>query len=169
MRPARQHRQDQRLGVGADVTRLARKPLRRPFGIAPVRAGHVVGQRAVPRTAIAPRMARDPLAAVEHLDGARRGAGVDLLADQRVRHRVEETLDLNMVVDADAGEAPLGIFVVLLWQRLHGRPLDRLEQLAPADAEPAHLAPVHPLEGHGDRGLHSASEKKVTLRRRPRI
>jgi hypothetical protein len=24
-----------------------------------------------------------------------------------------------MIVDADADEAPLGIFVVLLWQRLH--------------------------------------------------
>jgi hypothetical protein len=28
MRPARQHRQDQRLGLGADVTRLASKSLR---------------------------------------------------------------------------------------------------------------------------------------------
>jgi hypothetical protein len=74
---------------------------------------------------------------VEYLDGARRDAGVDLLAEQRVRHRVEETLDFNMVVDADADEAPLGILVVLLWQRLHGGPLDRLEQLAPADPSTA--------------------------------
>src|SRR5208337_3219962 len=117
------------LGVGADVPRLASKSLRRPFGITSVRTGHVVGQRAVSRTAIAPRMARNSLATVEYLDGARGNAGVDLLADQRVRHRVEETLglNLNMVVDADPGEAPLGILVVLLGQRLHGRPLDRLE------------------------------------------
>ena len=88
----------------------------------------------MPRTAVAPGMARHPLATVEDLDGACGGAGVDLFTDQRVRHRVEETLDLNMVVDADAREAPLGILVVLLWQRLHGRPLDGFEQLAPADA-----------------------------------
>jgi hypothetical protein len=43
-------------------------------------------------------MARDTLAAVEYLDGARGDAGIHLLADQRVWHRVEETLDLNMVV-----------------------------------------------------------------------
>ena len=70
---------------------------------------------------------------MEYLDGARRDAGIDLLAEQRVRHGVEETLNLNMVVDADAHKAPLGILIVLLWQRLHGRPLDRVEQLAPAD------------------------------------
>jgi hypothetical protein len=88
MRPARQHRQDQRLGIGPDVTRLAGEPFHRPFAIAPVRTGHVIRQSAVTRTAVAPRVARHPIAAVENLDGARRGAGIDLLADQRVRHRV---------------------------------------------------------------------------------
>src|SRR5271165_5913654 len=107
----------------------------------------------MPQTAVAARMARDPLAVVEYLDGARGDAGIHLLAEQRVRHRVEETLDLNMVVDADADEAPFGILVVLLWQRPHGRPLDRFEQLAAADAEAAHLAPVHPLECNANRGI----------------
>ena len=46
---------------------------------------------------------------------------------------------------------PFGILVIVLRQRLHDGPLDRLEQLAPADAEAAHLAPVHPLHGGGDR------------------
>ena len=74
MRPARQHRQDQRLGVGPDVTRLAGEPFSRPLAIAPVRTGHVTGLRAVTRTAVAPRVARHPIAAVEHFDRARRGA-----------------------------------------------------------------------------------------------
>ena len=39
MRPARQHRQDQRLGLGTDVTRLAGEPFSRPFAIASVRTG----------------------------------------------------------------------------------------------------------------------------------
>jgi hypothetical protein len=77
---------------------------------------------------------RDGYAAFKKFGGSKSAdAGIDLLTEQRVRHRVEETLNLNMVVDADAGEAPLGILVVLLWQRLHGRPFDRVEQLAPAD------------------------------------
>jgi len=55
-----------------------------------------------------------------------------------------------VIVDADTGEMPLGIFVVVPWQRLHERPLDRLEQLAAAHAKAAHLAIVHPLHGAGD-------------------
>ena len=146
MRPARQHGQDQRLGVRADVARLARQTARASIrhSAGARSACDRAGCRAADRRSAA--HGRDALAAVEHLDGARRGAGVDLLADQRVRHRVEETLDLDMVVDADAGEVPLGILVVLLWQRLHDRPLDRLEQLAPADAQATHLAAVHPLQ-----------------------
>jgi hypothetical protein len=37
-------------------------------------------------------MARDTLAAVEYLDGARRDAGIDLLAEQRV---VEQPLSIK--------------------------------------------------------------------------
>src|SRR5450631_1877724 len=116
-----------------------------------------------PLAAVAPRVARHPLAAVEHFDGARRDAGIHLLADQRVRHRVEEALGLNMVVDADAGEAPLGILVVLLGQRLHGRPLDGLEQLASADAQAAYLAAVHPLENDANRGIAFGQGKEVDV------
>ena len=92
-------------------------------------------------------MARDPLAAVKYLDGARGGAGVHLLAEQSVRHRVKEAIDLNMVIDADASEAPFGKFVVLVWQGLHDRSLDCLEQLAAADPQSTHLTAVHSLEG----------------------
>ena len=121
MRPAGQHGDDQPLGVRSDDTRLALQPFRRPFAIAPVRARHMLGLGAVPRSAVTPGMGGDAFAAVEHLDRAGRGAGVHLLADQGVRHRVEKALDLDVVVDADAGEAPLGILVVLLGQRLHER------------------------------------------------
>jgi hypothetical protein len=46
--------------------------------------------------------------AVEYLDGAGCAVGVDLLADQRMRHRVEEAFDLDIVVDPNAGETPYG-------------------------------------------------------------
>jgi hypothetical protein len=75
-------------------------------------------------------MGGDTIATVEHLDGALCRAGVDLLADQRVRHRVEKALHLDVVVDADAGEMPLGILEVVLGEFPHHRLLDRLEQLA---------------------------------------
>ena len=107
----------------------------------------------MPRPAVAPRVGGDPFAPMEHLDRAGRGAGVHLLADQGVRHRVEEALALDMIVDADAGEMPLGILVILLRQRLHDGAFDGLEQLAAAHAQAAHLAAVHPLHGAGDGGV----------------
>ena len=151
MRSARQHCQDQCFGVGADVACLAGEPLWRPFRVPPMRAGHVVRQRSMTLTAISARMRRDERAAMEYLDDARRGAGVDLLADQRVRHGIEELVDLDMIVDADARNAPLCILIVLLGQLLHDRRFDCFEQLAAADAEAAHLTTVHSLKRRSDR------------------
>ena len=91
----------------------------------------------MPAAAIAPLMRSDAPAAVEHLDRAGRDADVDLLADQRMRHRVEEALDLDVIVEPDPGETPLGELVVRLRQRLEGRPLDAREQVVPADAKSA--------------------------------
>ena len=126
VRAARQNGQDQRLGVWPEVARLTGKPFRAPFGVAPVCARHVVRVGAMTRAAVTPRMSRNPSAVVEHLDGACSGAGIDLFADQRVRHRVIEARDLNMIVDADAGQPPFGILVVLLREILHRRTLNRV-------------------------------------------
>ena len=106
-------------------------------------------------SAVAPCMRGNAFAAMKYLNRPRRGAGGHLLADQRVRHRVEEALHLDVIVDADTGEVPLGIFEVILRQRLHERPFDLLEQLAAAHAQEApHLAAVHPLpRGAGDGGV----------------
>ena len=113
MRPADQHGDDQPLGVRSDGTGLMLQALRRPFAIPPVCARHVLGLGAVSWSAVTPGMGGDAFTAVEHLDRASRGTGVHLLADQRVRHRVEKALDLDVVINPDAGEAPLGILVVL--------------------------------------------------------
>src|SRR5665213_1717356 len=87
--PIGEHGDDQRLCVRADAAGLTVEPLGVPFGIAPMGARHVVRIGAVTRPAMAPCMGGDPFAAVEYLDRARRQAGVDLLAEQRMRHRVE--------------------------------------------------------------------------------
>ena len=49
----------------------------------------------------------------------RRGTGVHLLAEQGMRHRVEKPFDLDVIVNADAGEMPLGIFEIVLRKPLH--------------------------------------------------
>ena len=163
MRPPGHYGDDQRLGGDADAARVTLQALRRPLGIAPMRARHVLCLGAVTRAAMAPGVRRDALAAVEHLDRALRRPGVDLLADQRMRHRVEKALHLNVVVDADAGQMPLGILEIVLRQRSHHRTLDRLEQLGAAHADAAHLAVVHPLHRHGDGGvaLRQGKERHV--------
>ena len=58
-------------------------------------------------------MGSDTPAAMEDLDGARGDADIDLSANERVRHRVEEVFDLDMIVESDAREAPFRIFVIL--------------------------------------------------------
>ena len=60
-------------------------------------------------------------------------------------------------------EAPLGELVVGVGQRRMRRPLDRLEQLAPADAEPAHPRSLIRSTTAAMAALHSASEKKVDV------
>ena len=151
VRPAGQHGDDQALGVRSDAARLTLQALRRPFAISPVCARHMVGLGAMPRSAITPGMGGDAFAAVEYLDRSRGGAGVDLFADQGMRNGIEEALDFDVIVDADPREAPFGKLEVVLRKRLHGRPLDRLEQLPAAHAKPTNRAPVHPLQDGGDR------------------
>ena len=80
----------------------------------------------------------DALAAMEQLDGAGGGSNVDLLADQAMRNGVEEAIDFDMIIEGDAGQAPFRKLVVGVGKRRQERPLDRLEQMPSADAEPAH-------------------------------
>src|SRR6516162_3786405 len=67
-------------------------------------SGHVLGIRAMEPAAIAAQMRGDTLAAMEDLDGARGDADLDLFADQGVRHRIEEAVDLDVVVRADPSQ-----------------------------------------------------------------
>jgi hypothetical protein len=113
--------------------------------------GHVRGVGAMAPAAIAPKVSGNALAAMEHLDRVRGDAEVDLLADQGVRHRTEEALDLDVIVEADARQTPLGIDIFGGRQPTQQRTLDHLEQLAPADAEATHRALVHSRQHLSDR------------------
>ena len=61
------------------------------------------------RAAVASHISGYALAVMEYLDRPRRGPGVHLLADQAMRHGVEKALDFDVMVNADAGQMPLGI------------------------------------------------------------
>ena len=114
MGPAAQDDLDQRGGVGPDGGGVALDALVGPASVTAMRARHVLGHGGVAAAGAAQQMARDPLALVKQLDGALCDARLDLLAQQAVRHRVVMADHLDVIVDADACEVSLGIFVVLL-------------------------------------------------------
>ena len=116
VRPVSEDGDDQPFGAGADALSPALEAFGRPLGIAAMGTGHVLGIRAMEPAAIAAQMRGDTLAAMEDLDGARGDADLDLFADQGVRHRIEEAVDLDVVVRADPSQAPFGIDI-RRWQQ----------------------------------------------------
>ena len=149
--PPGENGDDQPFGIGANGRAPAAEALRRPFGVAPVRARHMLGIGAMFGPAMTALMHGNPLALMKDLDDPRRRPGVDLVADQLMRHRVEKSADLDMIIQRDAGKAPFGEFVIRLGQRRQSRALDRLEQMPPAEPEPAHDMRVDPFDHAGDR------------------
>ena len=139
VRPAGEHGADQAFGVGPDLAGPAAEPIRRSLGVMAVGTGHVVGVRAVLAAHVAALMDRDALAAMECLDHALGDPHFDFRANQGVRNRVEEVMDLDVVIERRA-RARAG----LTRARRHsansqssaGKPLSAarsiLEQLAPA-------------------------------------
>ena len=70
MRPTGEHGADQAFGVRPDLAGPSAEPIRRPLGVAPVGAGHMVGVRAVLAAHVASLMDADALAPMEDLDGS---------------------------------------------------------------------------------------------------
>ena len=138
MRPAGEHGADQAFGVRPDLAGPAAEPIRRPLGVAPVGAGHMVGVRAVLAADVASLMDADALAAMEDLDRSRGDPHVDLGADERVRDRIQKVMDLDVIVEIDPRAPPFRELPIVGGQGDEGVALDRLEQLASAQAEVAH-------------------------------
>ena len=116
---------DEAFGLRADLPAPALETGRRPFRVTAVGARHVLGIGAVAGAAVAPVVGGDALAAVEHLHGAGREAHVHLLADQGVGHRVQEARGLDVVVEVDPRQPPLGEDVGGCRQGQTGRPAPR--------------------------------------------
>lgn len=68
-----------------------------------------------------------PLALVENLDGAGGEAHLDIGADEAMRDAVVMRLDLDVIVEADPADRPLGEHVRALRQGLECRPVDLLQ------------------------------------------
>ena len=124
VRPALQDQRDQLGGVRPDCRRIGADALDRPLGVAPVRARHVLGDCRVAATAAGAQVNGDALAPAEQLDRALGDAGIELLADQPVRHRVVMPVNVDVVVEPDPPHPPFGILVGLGRQRLQRRAVE---------------------------------------------
>ena len=111
-------------------------------------------------------MAGDAGAAMENLDRGVGDACLDDLADEPRRHRVIVIGDLDVVVGRDPRPLPLGIVIGFGRQGLERRPIDRLEQLAPAVAELAHDLGIEIGDGLADRGVELIEREEAPLRSR---
>src|ERR1700730_984633 len=79
-----------------------------PAGVAPMTGRHVFRHGRVLVVAAHALMRGDPLTLVENLNGAGGEADLDFGADEAMRNAVVMRLDLDVIVDADPADPPLG-------------------------------------------------------------
>ena len=138
-------------------------PLDGPLGVAPVGTRHVLGDGRMPAATGAAQMNGDALAFAEQLDGVGGDARVELLADQPMRHRVIMPVDVDVIIERDAADPPLGVFVGLGRQRLERRAVEFEEQIAAADAEAAHRPGIEIGDQLGDRLVQLAEREEAAV------
>src|SRR5262245_1204048 len=110
MRTIRENCRDERRRLRPDGPRPVDEARGRPLQMVLVGLGHVSGVGGVTAAEGASAMDGHPLTAVEDLDGGGGQAGVDLLVQERVGDGVVVAVDLDVVVDVDAGgDPPLAI------------------------------------------------------------
>ena len=103
----------QLLGGGSDAPGPVDDPRWGPRQVLLMRLRHVRCDRRVAAALAAARVRRHALAAQEHLDGGPGEAQLHLLVDERVRHRVEVAIELDVVVEVHARGLPLGVHEAL--------------------------------------------------------
>src|SRR5829696_8887111 len=87
---------------------IALNAVDRPVCVTTMAGGHVLEHGGVLAVAAGPQMGGDPLALGEHLDGSPGHPRFDGLASEAIRHAVIMAVDIDMIIDADATDAPLG-------------------------------------------------------------
>ena len=161
--PVGHDRLEQRGGGRPDPVGGLHHPRRGPGGVAPMGAGHVLGNRDVAPPTGAPGVAGDAFSLVEGLDRAVGQAHVDQFSDQPEGDGVEAPLDLDVVVGSDAAALPGGEGVGLAGQRLQSGGVDVGEQFGAAGPMGAHDAGVElaHMIGDGQAQLGQAEEPLV--------
>ena len=129
----------------------------------------MAGVRAVLAPHVTTLVGAGALAAMEYLDSAGGDPHIELGADERVRNRIQEVMDLNVIVEVDARAPPFRELPIVGRQPVEGVALDLLEQLPAANAEFRMGRSFMRCMTSAMAALHSASEKKVCRRNRPRI
>ncbi len=142
MAPPAQDLGHQAAGGRAGRLRPADQPRRRPLGMGPVRAGHVLREGRGLATSGQPTVGGHSFGFEVDLDDRRAEARLEQFTDQLVGHAVVVLGDLDVVVDRDPARLPLGQLVALRRQGLQGRPIELLVELAAAGAEALHRPAV---------------------------
>jgi hypothetical protein len=101
---------------------------------------------------------------MEQLDGARSDAGLDLLTQQPVRHRVVMALDVDVIIERHATDPPFGIDERFGGQFRQRRLIELLEQLTATDPELAHRPGIEILDQRRDRRFRSAASFQLSSR-----
>jgi hypothetical protein len=99
---------------------------------------HMFGERRVAPGRVAAAMGSNPPVIEEDFDGGLGRPHVDLFVDERVGDTVVVLFEFDVVVDIDAGFLPDGEFVGQFRQRLEGRLVQALEELATGAAQVLH-------------------------------
>src|SRR5690606_8573952 len=99
---------------------------------------------------ITPWMRGYTAAAVQDLDRGRGDPDVDFLPEERVRYAVVVAEHVDMVVDVHARLLPPRVFVADLRQRTERRPVERVEERAPAALHLLKRAIVQDVEQPAD-------------------
>jgi hypothetical protein len=113
MGPVLQEMLNQGTGVRTDGQRPVEETPGRPFHVLAMRFGHVIRERGEAAFAGAAPVTGHPFPFVQYLHGSGSQAHVDRLADQAVGDAVEMAVDFDMIIEVDAGFAPLGLLVGL--------------------------------------------------------
>src|SRR3954453_14519507 len=78
-------------------------------------------------------------------------------------HRVVMALDVDVIIERQAADAPFGIHECLRWQRRQRRLVQLLEQLAAADAELAHRPGIEGLDRRRDRRIELSQREEPLM------
>ena len=149
-------------GGAADLLAPVDEPLRRPLEVSAVSGGHVLGHGSEAAGTRA-QMGRNALAAMQQLDGVRGDAGVQRLADQRVRHAIAMLVDLDVVVNMNLDGAELGDLIGNRRQRTQRRGVQCSEGAGAAARQLLERAFVQILEQRTDCVIHRLDRRKPVM------